>query len=88
MNIKYISYHQMVLHSMENFGNYRVEIFLGKKLNIKNNLEESQKIKLIKMLQIHSSSYAWEYIDLKGIDLKTCMHHIYIQENVKLVRQP
>ena len=40
------------------------------------------------MLQKYSSTYAWEYTDMKGIDLKTCMHHIYIYENVKPVRQP
>lgn len=40
------------------------------------------------MLQNHSSAYAWEYTYMQGIDSKTCMYHIYIQENVKLVRQP
>lgn len=40
------------------------------------------------MLQKHSSAYAWEYSKMKGIDPNTCMHHIYIQENFKLVRQP
>lgn len=50
---------------MENFGNYLIEIFLGKTLNINNNLEESQKKELIKMLQEHSSAYAWEYTDMK-----------------------
>jgi len=40
------------------------------------------------MLQKYSSSYAWEYTDMKRIDPKTFMHHICIQENSKLVRQP
>lgn len=40
------------------------------------------------MLQKHSSSYAWKYIDMKGIDPNTCVHHIYIQENDRPVRQP
>lgn len=60
----------------------------GKTLTINNNLEEFQKRKLIEMLQKHSSSYAWDYADMKGVDPKTCMHHIYIQENAQLVRQP
>ena len=73
---------------MEKFGNSQVEIFLDKILNINNKLEEFQKMKLIQMIENHSSSYAWEYTDMKGIDPKTCMHHIYIQENTKPVRQP
>ena len=40
------------------------------------------------MLQEHSSSYAWEYTDMKGIDPNICIHHIYIEENAKPVRQP
>ena len=78
-NFEYLSSHQMDLHSMEKFGNSLIEFFLGKKLNVNNNLEESQKKELINMLQEHSSAYAWEYINMKGIDPNTCMHHIYIE---------
>lgn len=73
---------------MERFGNSQVEIFPDIILNTNNSLEQFQKRKLIHMLQKHSSAYAWEYTDLKGIDPKTCMHHIYIQENAKPIRQP
>jgi len=86
--IEYLSSHQMDLHSMEKFGNFQAENFSDKTLNINNNLEEFQKRKLLQMLQKHSSSYAWEYTDMKWIDPKNCMHNIYIQENVKPVRQP
>ena len=70
----------MALHSMEKFGNSQLEIFLDKTLNINNNLEEFQKRKLIEMLQRHSSAYAWEYTDMKGIDPKTCKHHIILKK--------
>ena len=78
-NIEYLSSRQLSWHSMEKFGNYTIEIFQGKTLNINNNLEEFQKKELIKMLQEHSSAYAWEYTDMKGIDPNTCIHHIYIK---------
>jgi len=68
----------MALHSMENFSSSQVGNFPRKTLNINNNFEESQKKKLIKMLQKQSSAYAWEYTDMKGIDPKTFMHHVYI----------
>ena len=69
----------MTLHSMEKFGNSTIEIFLGKDLNINNNLEPFQKKELIKMLQEHYYAYAWEYIDINGIDPNTCIHHIYTE---------
>lgn len=89
-NIEHLSSHQMVLHYMEKFGNSQayIYIFSGKTSNINNNLEEFLKKEFINMLQKHSSTYAWEYTDMKGINPKTCMHHIYIHENVKRVRQP
>jgi len=54
---------------MEKFGNSSIEIFRGKTLNIKNNLEEFQKKYLIKMLEKHSFSYAWECTHMKGMIL-------------------
>ena len=87
-NIEYLSSRQMSLYSMEEFGNSSIEIFLGKKLKINKNLEEFQKEELIKTLQKHSSAYAWEYTNMKGINPKTCIHHIYIEENSRPIRQP
>ena len=40
------------------------------------------------MLQEHSSAYAWEDTGMKGIDSNTYMHHIYIEENARPIRQP
>ena len=78
----------MSLYSMDKFGNSSIEIFPGKTLNINKNLEKSQQEGLIKILQRHYFSYAWEYTDMKGISPKTCTHHIYIEENCKPIRQP
>eukprot|EP00253_Pinus_taeda_P025248 PITA_25248 len=78
----------MSLYSMEEFGSSTIEIFPGKTLNINKNLEKSQQEELTKILQQHSTAFAWEYIDMKGIDPKTCIHHIYIEENSRPIRQP
>ena len=73
---------------MEEFGSSTIEIFPGKTLNINKNLEKFQQEKLVKTLQRLSSAYAWEYTDMKGINPKTCTHHIYIEKNSKPIRQP
>ena len=52
------------------------------------NLEKFQKEELIKALQKHSSAYAWEYTNMKGINPETCIHHIYIEENSRPIEQP
>eukprot|EP00253_Pinus_taeda_P014788 PITA_14788 len=78
----------MSLFSMEEFGSSAIEIFLGKTLNINKNLERSQQGELTKILQKHSTAFAWEYTYMKGIDPKTCIHHIYIKENSRPIRQP
>ena len=57
-NIKYLSSHQMTLHSMEKFGNSLIDFFLGKTLNINDIIKEYQNKELVKMLQEHSSAYA------------------------------
>ena len=87
-NIECFSSRQMSLYSMEEFRSSTIEIFPGRTLNINNNLEKLQKEKLIKTLQQHSAAYAWEYNGMKGISPKTCIHHIYIEENCKPIRQP
>jgi len=87
-NIEYLSSRQMSLFSMEEFGNSTVEIFPGKTLNINKNLGRLQQEELTKLLQKHSTAFAWEYTDMKGIDPKTCIHRIYIEENNRPIRQP
>ena len=87
-DIEYLSSRQMSLFSMEEFGSSTIEIFPDKTLNINKNLERSQQGELTKILQKHSIAFAWEYADMKGIDPNTCIHHIYIEENSRLIKQP
>eukprot|EP00253_Pinus_taeda_P007596 PITA_07596 len=87
-DIECLSSRQMSLFSMEEFGSSAIEIFPGKALNINRNLEKSQQEELTKILQRHSIAFAWEYTDMKGIDPKTCIHHIYIEEKSRPIRQP
>ncbi|KAL6340998.1 hypothetical protein AAG906_032110 [Vitis piasezkii] len=51
-------------------------------------LNEEQKIKLLKVLKENKKAIGWSISDLKGINPLICMHHIYLEENAKLVRQP
>lgn len=65
----------------------RVEIALGKELNINKILTTSQVSNLLKLLQEIQQAFAWDYIDMKGLDPKICTHRIYISPECKLVRQ-
>eukprot|EP00253_Pinus_taeda_P016303 PITA_16303 len=78
----------MSLYSMEEIGSSAIEIFPGRTLNINKNLENLQQEELTKILQKNSAAFAWEYTDMKGIDPKTCIHHIYIKENSRPIKQP
>lgn len=49
-NIEFLSSRQMSLYSMDKFGSSTIEIFPGKTLNIKKNLEKFQQEKLVKLL--------------------------------------
>jgi hypothetical protein len=46
-----------------------VEISPGRFLNINANLNEQQQHKLIQILSKYQQAFAWEYPDIKGIDL-------------------
>ena len=78
----------MSLYSMEEFGSSTIEIFPGRKLNINKNLGKLQQEELTKTLQKYSAAFAWEYTDMKGIDPKTCIHHIYVEDNSRPIRKP
>jgi hypothetical protein len=43
---------------------------------------------LLDVLKINIVSFAWDYKDMKGIDPSICIHHIYIKEYYRPVRQP
>ena len=64
-----------------------VEISLGKSLYINLRLDSEQQMQLIHILQKQSRAFTWEYKDMKGIHLDTCIHHIYTQENVRPIRK-
>jgi len=87
-DIEYLSSRQMSLYSMEEFRSFAVEIFPGKTLNINKKLEKLKQEELTKILQKHSTAFAREYTDMKGIDPNNCIHHIYIEENSRPIRQP
>jgi hypothetical protein len=40
------------------------------------------------MLQRQFDAFAWDYADMKGIHPDTCTHHIYTNDQIRLVRQP
>eukprot|EP00253_Pinus_taeda_P028720 PITA_28720 len=66
-DIEYLSSRQMSLYSMEEFGSSTIDIFPGKTLNINKNLEKSQQEELAKVLQKNSTTFAWEYTDMKEV---------------------
>jgi len=65
-----------------------VEIEPGKTLNINANLTPQQEMNLIHLLRKYKEEFAWDYPDMKGIDPQLCTHHIYIEKDARLVRQP
>jgi hypothetical protein len=40
------------------------------------------------MLQRQFDAFAWDYADMKGIHPDTCTHHIYTNDQIKIVIQP
>eukprot|EP00253_Pinus_taeda_P005658 PITA_05658 len=65
-----------------------IEVYPGKHLNIGNQLQSAQKQEVIALLQKYSKAFASDYTDMQGIHPSTCIHHIYIDDQVKPVRQP
>lgn len=57
-----------------------IEIKQGKILNINSNLSNDQQQKLIQVLRKYEGAFAWDYLDMKGIDPQLCMHHIYTEK--------
>jgi hypothetical protein len=62
-------------------NNKLVEISPRRVLNINVNLKKQQQHKLIQILSKYQQAFAWEYFDMKGIDLQLCTHHIYIEKD-------
>eukprot|EP00253_Pinus_taeda_P021045 PITA_21045 len=76
------------IQSITNTRSKTIEISPGKTLNIGTHLDSSQEEKLIQLLREYQKAFAWDYTDMHGIHPETCTHHIYIDNNVKPVRQP
>ena len=51
-------------------------------------LSASQKNSLLGILKKNKQAIRWKITDLKGISPVVCTHHIYLEEEANLVRQP
>ena len=51
-------------------------------------LTKEQEIKLLKVLKENKRVIVWSILDLKRINPLIFMHHIYLEENEKPMRQP
>ena len=57
-----------------------VEIKPRKTMNINLDLSSVETGRLMKLLIEHKEAFSWDYMDMKGISLELCTHHIYIKE--------
>ena len=51
-------------------------------------LNTSQEVSLMHILRENKQALGWKITDLKGISPEVCIHHIYLEGEAKLVRQP
>ena len=65
-----------------------IEIEPGKVLNINKNPTDDQQQRLIQLLRKYKEAFAWDSLDMKGIDPQLCMHHIYTEKDARPIRQP
>jgi len=70
------------------YNSKTIEIKPGKTLNIHKNLTTDQEQKLVQLLRKYKEAFAWDYLDMKGIDPQLCTHHIYTENDARLIRQP
>ncbi|XP_074592482.1 LOW QUALITY PROTEIN: uncharacterized protein LOC141848351 [Curcuma longa] len=55
---------------------------------IAQNLEQEQESRLLEILRQHRKAIGWTLADIPGISPSICMHRIFLEEDVKPVRQP
>jgi len=67
---------------------HAVEINPGKCLYVNSGLEVEQLEQMMQMIKRQCGAFAWDYSYMEGICSNTCMHHIYTNEEIRLVRQP
>jgi len=75
-------------NNLTKYGIKMIEIQPGKTLNINSWLTNDQEMQLFNVLKENEIAYAWEYSDMKGIDLRTCQHHIYINNSKPIQQHP
>ena len=51
-------------------------------------LTTPQEDNLLHLLKMNKQDLGWKISDLKGISTTICTHHIYLEEELKAVRQP
>ena len=76
------------INSITNSNRKIIEISPERHLNIGNNLQSSQEENIITLLLKYSKYFSWDYKDMPGIHPKTCIHHIYTNNEIKPVRKP
>ena len=66
--------------------------FLGGKMHcpvvISSLLSNPQEVSLLQILHRNKIAIGWKISNLKGISPTVCTHHIYLEEQLKAVRQP
>lgn len=65
-----------------------MEIFKGKILHIGTGLIAEQKQQLMSMVREKTGAFAWDYLDMRGIHPDTCIHHIYMNEEMGPIWKP
>lgn len=47
-----------------------------------------QESQILMVLKNHADAFAWDYVDMKGIDPKIFQHHIYIDDTKPIQQLP
>ncbi|XP_072087237.1 uncharacterized protein [Arachis hypogaea] len=55
---------------------------------IASELSTQEEEKLLEVLQRHRKAIGWSLSDIVGIDTRTCMHRIFLEDGIRPVRQP
>ena len=58
------------------------------RLVISSLLSNQQEVSFLQILHMSKKAIGWKIFDLTGIGPTVCTHHIYLEEESKVVRQP
>ncbi|XP_068321342.1 uncharacterized protein [Pyrus communis] len=71
--------------------NHLKYVFLGDKetlpVIVSSSLTAMEEEKLVRVLQEYKTTIGWTLVDIKGINLTTCMHRILLEERAKPTRE-